>query len=38
MRKNYKKQILDYNIKKFSRIIIDDIEIFSSTKILMQND
>ena len=35
MKKGYKKQILDYNIEKFILIIRDNINIFSSTKILI---
>ncbi len=38
MRKGYKKQILDYNVEKFSLIVRDDIDLFSSTKILTQDD
>ncbi len=38
MRKGYEKQILDYNIEKFSLIVGDDIDLFSSTKILTQAD
>ena len=36
MRKSYEKQILDYNIKKFSLMVRDDIDMFSSTKILTE--
>lgn len=36
MRKRYKRQILDHNIEKFSLIVKDNINIFSSTKLLMQ--
>ena len=36
MRKNYKRQIFDYNIEKFSLMIKDDINLFSFTKILTQ--
>ena len=36
MSKSYKRQILDYNIKKFSLIVRADINLFSSTKILTQ--
>ena len=36
MRKNYKKQILDHNIEKFSLIVRDDIDLFLSTKLLIQ--
>lgn len=35
MKKSYKKQILDYNIKQFSLMIKDDIKMFFSTKILI---
>ncbi len=35
MRKNYEKQILDYNIEKFSPMIRDNINLFSSTEILI---
>ncbi len=35
MRKSYKKQILDYNINKFSLVIRDDIDMFFSDKILI---
>ncbi len=38
MRKGYKRQILDYNIKKFSLMVRDDIDLFSSTEILTQTD
>ena len=38
MRKKYKKQILDYNIEKFSLMVKDDIDIFVSIKILIQAD
>ena len=34
MRKGYKKQILDHNVEKFSLIVRDDIDMFSSIKIL----
>ncbi len=34
MRKSYKKQILDYNIQRFSLMVRDDIDYFSFTKIL----
>ncbi len=34
MRKGYEKQILDYNVKKFSQIEKDDIDLFSLTEIL----
>ncbi len=36
MRKSYKKQILDYNIKKFSLMIKNNINKFSSHEILIQ--
>lgn len=36
MRKGYEKQILDHNIEKFSLIVRDDINIFSSIKILIK--
>ena len=36
MRKSYKKQILDYNVEKSSLMVKDNIDIFSSTKILIQ--
>ena len=35
MRKNYKKQILDYNIEKFSLIVKDNIDLFFSSKIFI---
>ncbi len=38
IRKEYEKQILDYNVKKFSLMVRDDIDLFSSTKILTQVD
>ncbi len=38
IRKSYKRQILDYNIEKFSLMVKDDINLFSSTKILTQAD
>ena len=34
IKKNYEKQILNYNIEKFSLMVKDNIDIFSSTKIL----
>lgn len=34
IRKGYKKQILDYNIEKFSLIIRDNINLFFSIKVL----
>ncbi len=36
MRKDYEKQVLDYNIKKFNLMVRDDIDLFSSTKIQIQ--
>lgn len=36
MKKNYKKQILDYNIKKFGWMIRHNLDIFSFLKILTQ--
>ncbi len=38
MRKTYKRQILDYNVKKFSLIVKNDIDLFFSTKIITQAD
>lgn len=38
MRKDYEKQILNYNIGNLNLIIRDDLDIFSSTKILTQID
>lgn len=38
MRKDYKKQILDHNVEKFSLIVRDDIDMFLFTKILTQVD
>ncbi len=38
MRKGYEKQILDYNVEKFSLMVTNDIDLFSSTKILIQAD
>lgn len=35
IRKNYKRQILDYNIKKFSLIVRDNINMFFFIKILI---
>lgn len=35
MKNNYKKQILDHNVKKFSFIIKANLSMFSSTKILI---
>ncbi len=36
MKKKYKRQILDYNVEKFSLIVRDNIDLFSSTEILTQ--
>ena len=36
MRKGYEKQILDHHIEKFSLIVKDDIDMFSSTEILTE--
>ena len=38
MRTDYKKQILDLNIEKFSLIVKDNIDMFSSTKTLTKAD
>lgn len=38
IKKDYKKQILDHNIKKFNLIIRDNIDMFSSTKTLINVD
>ncbi len=38
MRKSYEKQILDYNVEKFSLMVRDDINLFSSTEIVIQAD
>lgn len=38
IKKNYKRQILYYNIQKFSLIIKSNIDIFSYTKILILSD
>lgn len=38
MKKSYKKQILDYNIKKFSLIVRYNINIICSTKTLTEID
>ncbi len=38
MRKDYKRQILDYNVEKFSLMVRDDIDLISSTKILTQTN
>ena len=34
MRKDYEKQILDHNVEKFSLMVKNDIDMFSSTEIL----
>ena len=34
IKKGYEKQILDHNVEKFSLIVKDDIDMFSSTKTL----
>lgn len=36
MQKKYMRQILDYNVKKFSLIIKDNKDMISFTKILIQ--
>lgn len=38
MRKGYEKQILDHNVEKFSLMVRDDIDMFSSTETLTQAD
>ncbi len=38
MKKSYERQILDFNIENFSLMVRDDINLFSSTKILTQVD
>lgn len=38
MKKSYKKQILDHNIKNFNLTIRDDIDIFSLIKILIETN
>ena len=38
MRKGYEKQILDYNVEKFSLMVKADLDIFASTKALTQAD
>ncbi len=38
MRKSYEKQILDRNVEKFSLIVRDDIDMFSSTETLTEAD
>ena len=38
IKKSYMRQILDYNVEKFSLMVRDDINIFSFTKILTQAD
>ena len=38
MNKSYEKQILDHNVKKFSLMLIDDIDMFFSTETLAEID
>ncbi len=38
MRKSYEKQILDHNVEKFSLMVKDDINMFSSTETLTEAD
>ena len=38
MRKSYEKQILDHNVEKFSLMVRDDINMFSSTETLTEAD
>ena len=38
MRKGYEKQILDHNIEKFSLMVRDDIDMFSSIETLTETD
>ena len=38
IRKDYEKQIPDHNVEKFSLIVRDDIDMFFSTKILIEVD
>ncbi len=38
MRKGYEKQILDYNVEKFSLMVRDNIDLFSSNEILTSAD
>ena len=38
MRKSYEKQILDHKVEKFSLMIRDDIDMFSSTETLTESD
>ncbi len=38
MRQNYGRQILDYNVGKFSLMVKDDIDLFSFTEILTQGN
>ncbi len=38
LRKSYEKEILDHNVEKFSLMIRDGIDLFSSSKILTQTD
>ena len=35
MRKGYEKQILDYNVKKFSLIVRANLDMFSSAETLI---
>ena len=36
MKKGYERQILDYNVEKFSLMVKDDIDMFSFAEILTQ--
>ena len=38
MKKGYEKQILDHNVEKFSLMVRDDIDMFSSTETLTEVD
>lgn len=38
MRKGYEKQTLDHNVEKFSLMVRDDIDMFSSSEILTEAD
>lgn len=38
MKKDYKRQIVDYNIEKFNLMVKDDINIFLSTELLTQTN
>ena len=38
MKNDYEKQILDHNVEKFSLMVKDDIDIFSSTETLIKAD